>query len=274
MSRLVSPPPRSVALFVNPENSSALKARRDLRRWFISRGVRVLAPGRVARADAAVALGGDGTLLAAARQSAPLGVPVLGVNLGRLGFLTSTGLARARALFDKWLDGRLVATERMMLDVAAPRRPARPVVNDCVIQGATPGRVAGFSVRVDGELLGTFVGDGMIVATPTGSTAYSMAAGGPIVSPELDLILLTPICPHSLTQRPILIPPASTVEVRLEPRHAGEKLVVTLDGRTPFLLARGDRLTLRRLGVRLKILSEKDRPFFGLLREKLSWGER
>lgn len=274
MSRLPLSPPRAAALFVNSENPSALHARRDLRRWFLSRGVRVLPPGRVNQADAAVALGGDGTLLAAARQAAPVGVPVLGVNLGRLGFLTSTGLDRAKTLFKKWMNGRLVITERMMLDVASPRRPSRPVVNDCVIQGATPGRVVGFSVRVDGEPLGTFVGDGLIVATPTGSTAYSMAAGGPIVSPDLDLILLTPICPHSLTQRPILISPTSTVEIRLEPRHAGEKLVVTLDGRNPFLLARGDVLTLRRLGARLKILSEKDRPFFGLLREKLSWGER
>jgi NAD+ kinase len=274
MSRLLSSPPSAVALFVNPENPSALQARRDLRRWFGSRGVRVLAPARVDRADAAVALGGDGTLLAAARQAAPSGVPVLGVNLGRLGFLTSTGLPRAKALFNQWLKGRLVVTERMMLDVVPPGRPSRPVVNDCVIQGATPGRVVGFSVRVDGEPLGTFVGDGLIVATPTGSTAYSMAAGGPIVSPDLDLILLTPICPHSLTQRPILIPPTSTVEVRLAPRHAGDKLVVILDGRNPFSLARGEVLTLRRLGARLKILSEKDRPFFGLLREKLSWGER
>lgn len=274
MSRLFSAPPVAVALFVNPDNPSSLKARRDLRRWFESRGVRVLAPGRVAGADAAVALGGDGTLLAAARHAAPSGVPVLGVNLGRLGFLTSTGLARARVLFNKWMDGRLVVTERMMLEVAAPRKPSRPAVNDCVIQGATPGRVAGFSVRVDGELLGTFVGDGLIVATPTGSTAYSMAAGGPIVTPDVDLILLTPICPHSLTQRPLLIPPTSTVEVRLLPRHAGEKGVVTLDGRNPFFLAGGESVTLRRLGARLKILSEKDRPFFGLLREKLSWGER
>ncbi|MBK8870089.1 MAG: NAD(+)/NADH kinase [Elusimicrobia bacterium] len=274
MSGHLSSPPSAVAFFVNPENLSALKARRELRQWFGSRGVRALPPGRVDRADAAVALGGDGTLLAAARLAAPAGVPVLGVNLGRLGFLTSTGLARARALFIKWMNGRLVVTERMMLNVMAPRRPDRPVVNDCVIQGATPGRVVRFSVRVDGESLGTFVGDGLIVATPTGSTAYSMAAGGPIVSPDLDLILLTPICPHSLTQRPILVPPASTVEVRLQPRHAGEKLVVTLDGRCPFSLARGEFLTLRRLGARLKILSEKDRPFFGLLREKLSWGER
>jgi NAD+ kinase len=143
-----------------------------------------------------------------------------------------------------------------------------------VIQGATAGRVVRLAVRVDGEALGTYVGDGLIVATPTGSTAYSMAAGGPIVCPEIDLILLTPICPHSLSQRPVLIPPESVVEVRLEPRRPREKLVVSVDGREPFSLPRGERVLLRRMKARLHILSEKDRSFFGVLREKLLWGER
>lgn len=221
-----------------------------------------------------VALGGDGTLLAAARKAAPVGVPVLGINLGRLGFLTATDIQRARPLLEKLVSGRLGATDRMMLEALPPEGPAVPIVNDCVIQGATPGRVVRLSVRVDGEPLGTYVGDGLIVATPTGSTAYSMAAGGPIVGPEIDLILITPICPHSLSQRPVLIPPESVVEVRLEPRYAREKLVVSVDGRDPFTLSRGERVLLRRMSARLHILSEKGRSFFAVLREKLLWGER
>lgn len=221
-----------------------------------------------------VSLGGDGTLLAAARKAAPLGVPVLGINLGRLGFLTATDIQRARGVLEKMVSGRLVSTGRMMLEVVPPQGPARPIVNDCVIQGAAAGRVVRLAVRVDGKALGTYVGDGLIVATPTGSTAYSMAAGGPIVCPEIDLILLTPICPHSLSQRPVLIPPESVVEVRLEPRHPREKWVVSVDGREPFSLARGERVVLRRMAARLQILAEKDRSFFEVLRGKLLWGER
>lgn len=234
----------------------------------------MLGPRQIRSAQAVVSLGGDGTLLAAARKAAPVGVPVLGVNLGRLGFLTATDIQRVRSVLEKMVTGRLASTHRMMLEALPPSGPALPIVNDCVIQGATAGRVVRLTVRVDGEPLGTYVGDGLIVATPTGSTAYSMAAGGPIVCPEIDLILLTPICPHSLSQRPVLIPPESEVDVRLAPRHLREKLVVSVDGREPFFLGRGERVLLRRMKARLQILSEKERSFFGVLREKLLWGER
>ncbi len=266
--------PLAVALFHNPQIPAARKANQVLRRWLGSQGVRVLRSGQVSSAGAVVSLGGDGTLLAAARRAAPLGVPVLGVNLGRLGFLTATDVHRVRPVLKKLLAGRLTITNRMMLEVVPPRGPSRAVVNDCVIQGAAPGRVVRLSVRVNDEPLGTYVGDGLIVATPTGSTAYSLAAGGPIACPEMDLILLTPICPHSLSQRPVLIPPESVVEVRLEPRHPGETLVVSLDGREPFTLGRGERVIVRRHPERLQILSERDHAFFGVLREKFLWGER
>jgi NAD+ kinase len=231
-------------------------------------------PRQIKSARAVVSLGGDGTLLAAARKAVPQGIPVLGINLGRLGFLTAADIQRARPLLEKLVRGQLVTTGRMMMEAVPPTGAPVPVVNDCVIQGATAGRVVRLSVWVDGEPLGTYVGDGLIIATPTGSTAYSMAAGGPIVSPEIDLILLTPICPHSLSQRPVLIPPASVVEVRLEPRHPREKLVASVDGREPFTLSRGERVVLRRMKARLHILAEKERSFFGVLREKLLWGER
>lgn len=261
-------------LFHNPRNPSAERALQTLQVWLTSRGIRVLGSRQIKEAKAVVSLGGDGTLLAAARKAAPVGVPVLGVNLGRLGFLTATDIQRVRSVLEKLLSGRLVSTNRMMLEALPPSGPALPIVNDCVIQGATAGRVVRLAVRVNGSSLGTYVGDGLIVATPTGSTAYSMAAGGPIVCPEIDLILLTPICPHSLSQRPILIPPESVVDVRLEPRRPREKLVVSVDGREPFSLPRGERVLLRRMKARLHILSEKDRSFFGVLREKLLWGER
>jgi NAD+ kinase len=273
VSRRFSALPQGVVLFHNPRNLLARKALHSLSRWLSSKGIRVLRPREIAKAHVVVALGGDGTLLAAARDAAPAGVPVLGVNLGRLGFLTASDIHHVRPLLQKFIAGRLDSTSRMMLEAQFPGGIHRPVVNDCVIQGATAGRVVRLMVRVDGESLGTYVGDGLIVATPTGSTAYSMAAGGPIVCPEMNLILLTPICPHSLSQRPVLIPPGSVVDVRLEPRHAKEKMVVSVDGKDPFSLGPGECVALRQMNVRLHILSEKGRPFFGVLRKKLLWGD-
>ncbi len=261
-------------LFHNPRNVSAQRALRTLRSWLTSRGILVLGARQIKGARAVISLGGDGTLLAAARKAAPFRVPVLGINLGRLGFLTATDVQRARPVLEKLVSGQLIPSDRMMLEALSPKGAALSIVNDCVIQGATAGRVVRLSVWVDGEPLGTYVGDGLIVATPTGSTAYSMAAGGPIVCPEIDLILLTPICPHSLSQRPVLIPPESVLEVGLEPRHLREKLVVSVDGREAFSLSRGERIILRQMTPRLHILSEKGRSFFGVLRKKLLWGER
>ncbi len=272
--RPIPAPPFGLVLFHNPRNLLARRALQDLRRWLTARGNRVLPLRQVERAGAVVALGGDGTLLSAARVAAPVGVPVLGVNLGRLGFLTASDIQRVRPLLNKLFAGQLVSTNRMMLEAHLPRGMVNPVVNDCVIQGATAGRVVRLSVQVDGVSLGTYVGDGLIVATPTGSTAYSMAAGGPIACPEMDLILLTPISPHSLSQRPVLVPAGSTVEVRLEPRHPTEKMVVSVDGKDPFPLFKGERVVLRQMKARLHILSEKGRPFFGVLRKKLLWGDR
>ncbi len=273
-SRSVSSPARPVvALFHNAEKPAARRALPQLRRWLARRGARVVGPSEISQAGAVVALGGDGTLLAAARRAASLGLPVLGVNVGRLGFLTATDAGRVLPLLDRLLKNRLAATDRMMLRLEGPPR-SRLALNDVVVHGLRPGRVVRLSVRVDGTLLGTFVGDGLIVSTPTGSTAYSMAAGGPLVSPEMDLILLTPICAHSLNQRPIILPPESAVEVRLEPRHPGERLAVTLDGQEHFTAGAGRAIRVRRATERTAILSDRERPFFSLLREKLSWGER
>ncbi len=235
-------------------------------------GGRLLPEGRAAGARAVVAVGGDGTLLSAARWAGPLGVPVLGLNVGRLGFLTAAEVSRAGPILRRLLAGSLRPESRMMLESFSPGRPPRPAVNDCVINGTMPGRLVRLRVRVNGRPLGIYAGDGLIVATPTGSTAYSMAAGGPLVSPGMDLILLTPICPHSLGQRPVLVPADSVVEAALDPRQAGERLAVTLDGRDRFTLPRGSWVTVRRMKQRLQILSEGPPAFFERLREKLRWG--
>lgn len=262
-----------LALFHNPEKPAARRALPELKKWLSARGVRVAGRANLARAKAVLALGGDGTLLAAARRAGPLGLPLLGVNVGRLGFLTAADIDRVYPLLERLFEGRLTAVPRMMLEVDAPGG-RRVALNDGVIHAQTPGRAVRLAVRVNGALLGTYVGDGLIVSTPTGSTAYSMAAGGPLVSPEMDLIVLTPVCAHSLNQRPIVLPPSSEVEVRLEPRHASERVVVSVDGQERWALDARRPLRLRKAKERVRIFSEGDQPFFALLREKLSWGER
>lgn len=265
-----------IALFHNPDKPAARRALPDLKAWLSGRGVKVVGRTGLRAAKAVVALGGDGTLLAAARLAAPLGVPLLGVNVGRLGFLTATDVERVTPLLERLFEGRLPAIGRMMLsaDGSAPAGRPRLALNDAVIHAQAPGRAVRLSVHVNGALLGTYVGDGLIVATPTGSTAYSMAAGGPLVSPEMDLLVLTPVCAHSLNQRPIILPPESVVEVRLDPRHRAERLVISLDGQEHWTAGAGKPLVLRRARERVRIFSEGDQPFFSLLREKLSWGER
>lgn len=269
-SALYSP----LVLFPNPEKPAALKALPALKKWLSARGVQVLPRAQLARAKAVVALGGDGTLLAAAREAAGLNLPLLGVNVGRLGFLTATDLDHVHPVLDRLLRGKLVATRRMMLQMSGPTKTPRVALNDCVIHGRFSGRVVRLTVRVNGAPLGTYVGDGLIVSTPTGSTAYSMAAGGPLVSPEMDMLLLTPVCAHSLNQRPVILPPESLIEVVLDPRHPGERLAVSLDGQEHFTVKAAQRIQIRVAPERTRIFSDGDQPFFALLREKLSWGER
>lgn len=264
---------QAVSLFCNREKPEARRARTEARAWLTRRGVRVVSEERVGAAQAAVSFGGDGTLLLAARRAAPHNVPVLGVNLGRLGFLTSTDVVSARSVLARLIAGRLVADSRMMLEAQPPQGAPRPGVNDCVIAGTARGRVVRLAVSVNGHALGDYVADGLIVSTPTGSTAYSMAAGGPIATPEMDLLVVTPICPHSLSQRPLLLPASAVVEVRLRPRRPEERLSVSLDGQDHFTLGPADRVVVRRSPVRLRILSDGRKPYFDVLRDKLRWGD-
>lgn len=264
----------SVVLLHNPEKPAARGALPRLTAWFRKRGVKVLPPSAIASADAAVSLGGDGTLLAAARRAAPAGVPVLGVNMGRLGYLTAADVSRLDKTLAALIEGELPVSRRLMLEARAGTAPARTAVNDCVVRGRDVARVVSLSVKVDGEPLGAFVGDGLIIATPTGSTAYSLAASGPIVQPELDVLLLTPICSHSLTQRPLVLSADGTVEITLDKDGRSSEVVVSLDGQSSFSLKPGKSVTIRRAQDRFQLLTDPSRTAFGVLREKLKWGER
>ncbi len=264
----------SIALFANLDKPAARQELVRLRRWFKRHGVRVLDRNRLAQAEAAIALGGDGTILSLAPELIPYGIPILGVNIGRLGFLTATDVAKLYPTLEKLLKGRLAISERMALVVEPPSGGRkRLVLNDCVVKVGRTARVVELSAWINNQHLGMFVGDGLILATPTGSTAYSLAAGGPVVHPTMEAIILAPISPHSLTQRPVIFPADREVRIRYEsPKR--QEVLVSLDGQRSFPLKTGQEIRIRQADRRLKIYYNPEQHFFGLLRQKLKWGER
>jgi len=258
--------------------------------------------------DLAIVLGGDGALLGAARVLGAKQVPILGVNLGSLGFLTSVTLDEMYPQLEMILTGRHQTNTRMMLEASIVRangrsgrshdrcpgaannfQDGRPIesgveseidshiaMNDAVVNQAALARLMDFDVHVDSSHIGRYRADGLIVATPTGSTAYSLAAGGPIVHPALDAFVITPICPHMLTNRPIVIPDTAKVEIEFpqEADAAELALQLTLDGQIGFKLHRGDRVTIRKSANRVILVSPRERTYYEMLRDKLRWGER
>jgi len=229
----------------------------------------------VRRADLVVVIGGDGTLLSMARVAAGRRTFLLGINLGSLGFLTAVPLSQQRRRLDAVFNGHYTIDRRMMLTARLSRRGRRlqelSLLNDIVINKSALARIIDLKIRVDGQAITTYKADGLILSTPTGSTAYSMSAGGPIVYPNLQAIVITPICPHTLTNRPLVLPETSRVEVRLETPN--EDVYLTLDGQVGIPLHGGDVLTVRRTPGWLHLVQpEGSSGFFEVLRRKLKWG--
>jgi len=230
-------------------------------------------------ADLVVVLGGDGTLLSMADAIGAAGttIPILGVNFGSLGFLTEVTLPELYPALDAAVGGRAPIEERMMLRSTTTRAtgevPDYIALNDVVITKAARSRMIDLSVSVGDEFVTRVKADGLIVATPTGSTAYNLAAGGPIVQPTLDALILTPIAPHTLTNRPVVIPAAAAV--RVQP-HIDERdeLYVTFDGQAGFQLAAGDVIRICRAERPMRLVRPSTRSYFEVLRQKLKWGER
>ena len=226
-----------------------------------------------------VVLGGDGTLLSMADAIGAAGsnIPILGVNFGSLGFLTEVTLPELYPALDAAVSGRAPIEERMMLRSTTTRSgdavPDYIALNDVVITKAARSRMIDLSVSVGDEFVTRVKADGLIVATPTGSTAYNLAAGGPIVQPTLDALILTPIAPHTLTNRPIVIPSGSAVRVQphIEER---DELYVTFDGQAGFQLQAGDEIRIRRAERPMRLIRPSTRSYFEVLRQKLKWGER
>jgi NAD+ kinase len=233
-----------------------------------------------AQVDLVLVLGGDGTLLSMAKAIAERGrdVPILAVNFGSLGFLTEITRPEIFQSLDAVLNDRATHDLRMMLRTTAARKGGAAVshmaLNDIVFTRTALSRMIELSVSVGDQFVTAVKADGLIVATPTGSTAYNLAAGGPIVHPSMDALVLTPIAPHMLTNRPIVIPTEREVRVRSTSTNAGDEVYVTVDGQTGFGLQEGDEIAIAKSDRPLRLIRSTTRSYFEVLRQKLKWNER
>jgi NAD+ kinase len=219
--------------------------------------------------DLMIVLGGDGTLLSIAHLAAQRDIPVLGVNLGRLGFLTEVPTDEIYAALDSFLGGREeIVSPRLILE-ARCRDKSFYCLNDVVINKGAVARMIQIGIWIDDKEITALKGDGLIVSTPTGSTAYSLSAGGPIVQPYVPALILSPICPHTLSFRPMVI--TSSSQVRLQILTAGEEVYLTLDGQRGITLGKNDVIDIMRAEFVLKLISSPKRNYFDLLKEKLAW---
>jgi NAD+ kinase len=283
---------RRIGLIARGERPDATEVVRALGRWLAARGrdvvvdpdtavllpdgVRVLACADLPRGvDLIVVLGGDGTLLSTARLVGALGVPILGVNLGRLGFLTATTLEELYPTLERILAGDYATEDRMVLAAAVSRNGQVAgeylAMNDVVVARGQ-GHLIELEVSADGHVMSAYRADGLIIATPTGSTAYNLSADGPILFPTMDAIVLTPICSHALTNRPIVLPATVELEVRLLAETP--EVVLWPDGQPGLPLLAKDIVRVRRAEARIRLIRDPQKTYFQVLRAKLKWGER
>ena len=287
-----SPAYKTIGIVSRPRPSALAEVVPHLLEWLAERGVRTVYDAETAsslnrgdigktrhqvveEADLLLVLGGDGTMLAASREAAPRGVPILPINLGGLGFLTSFTLEELYPALEDVLAGRAAIEERLLLLAERTHNgevlSQQNVLNEAVVHKGTLARMIALELYIDGGFVCRYRADGLIIATPTGSTAYSMSAGGPIVHPAVESILITPICPHTLSDRPVVVPNTSKVDLRL--LEHSESVFLTLDGQIGVPLQSGDRVRVTRAAERLKLIQPPSKTYFEILRNKLKWGE-
>jgi len=261
------------------ERFDALSVCEEDREWITARGEIVFTSRQqmARRCDLVIAVGGDGTLLKAAHIGAAHGIPVIGSNLGRLGFLVEIPPDRFRAELDEIFAGRCQMEERAMLDVRHLRGGdciARfCACNDVTVRSKNPARMIELETAIDGVFLNTIWSDGVIIATPTGSTAYALSSGGPLLEPTLEATLIVPICPHTLSHRPLVVHSREIIEVTAPPSEP-DKAVLAIDGQIRGDLDAGDRVVTRPMEQKLKLIQPLGHNYFGTLRTKLKWSEK
>lgn len=279
--------PKSIGIIANSEKPDAAEYSMRLAQWLKERSVEVVLESEIAAVtgqgpamdrealtdavDMIVAFGGDGTLLRAARSAGRRPVPIVGINLGGLGFMTVVNLNELFEAMESIIRGRYSVSRRMMLDVTV-KGETYTALNDVVIDRGHLLRMIYLETFIDGKYLTIFKADGLIISTPTGSTAYSLSAGGPIVFPELLSIIINPICPHALTNRPIMVPPDAVVDLVLLAAEEGTR--VTMDGQLSCSLETGNSLRIARSRDHILLVNSPYHDYLEILRTKLGWGGR
>lgn len=280
---------KRIGIIAKGNKPEAIQVVKELVGWLKDRKVESFVDAAIAKAvshpaldkqemagavEMVVVLGGDGTLLAAARALQRKQVPILGVNLGGLGFLTEITLAELYPMLEAILRGEYKTDERMLLEARVWRKEkvvdTFQVLNDVVINKGALARIIELETSVDQAYLTTFRSDGLVISTPTGSTGYSLSAGGPIVYPSLQSIIITPICPHTMTNRPIIVPKEATINVTL--CSADQEVFLTLDGQVGFKMELRDRVEIKKGEGFVKLIKSPSRSYFEVLRQKLMWG--
>lgn len=281
---------KTVGIVANTEKENTAEYAKLLKEWLEERGIEVFIEAEIAakinipgglpweelarRAGLVTVLGGDGTMLRTARRMAGQDVAIVGINMGSFGYLTEVNLNEMYSALELILAGNYVTEKRMMLDVTVRRGKqiitAGTVLNDAVINRGNLSRIGELEIKINNVNLTTYKSDGLIVSTPTGSTAYSLSAGGPIVYPQVDLIIINPICPHTLTNRPIICPENSVLQITLWSKEKGATL--TLDGQESCRIRSGDVIDVKKSNYKTTLVLSPHRDYWEILRSKLGWG--
>lgn len=279
---------KSVGFVVKPNHSEAWQTAAELSAWFETRQIKVFtekdgqdsaieivdAQRFKEQADLIVILGGDGTMISSARLIGMREVPILGINYGSLGYLTEFRIEEMFPAIEAILEGNYEIDSRVMLDVKLERAAAtlsgNRILNEVVINRAVLAKIIEVEITLDGLFVNSFRADGIIVATPTGSTAYSLSAGGPILYPSMNAVVITPICPFTLTNRPIVIP--NNAEIRLRLKSESEGVALTLDGQVGYQMKTDDCVVIRKSQTSFNLVRPPNRNYFDVLRNKLKWG--
>ena len=270
----------NIAVFYNEQKTPNKPLAQEMCAWLQSRHVQaqvITSFENLPKTDLLICMGGDGAMLRCAREAAPFNIPLLGINCGTLGFLAACEKTDFKEALAELLEGRFSVQERMMLSVHVlpPNGPDQELLglNDCVLS-ADKSRALTVEADFNGHALPPYFGDGVLVSTPTGSTAYALAAGGPIVAPGVEGLLVTPVCPHTLTQRPLLLPTDGKLELRPVLKTPLDGARINIDGQIDISLPAGSCVQIAPACVKARLLVNPKRDFFTMLNRKLSWGSR